>query len=77
MAIGVSPADDGCYRDDGRIIPEIVLGHETVKTTAIAHMRKLDPRNIVRDSAGLCGDTNNLVWQDEEKLGLLVDEPSD
>jgi hypothetical protein len=77
MAISVGAANDSCNRDNGRITSEIILGYETVKTTTFAYMRKLDARHIVRGSAGLFGDTNNLVWWDEEKLGLLVDEPGD
>ena len=77
MAVGISAANDGCNRDDGRIASKIILGYETIKTTTLAHMRKLDPRHIVRGSARLGGDTNNLVRLDEEKFRLLVDEPSD
>ena len=37
-------------------------------------MRKLDSRYVVGDSPWLCGDTANLIWWHEKKLGLLVDE---
>src|SRR3546814_15929735 len=60
MANGVSAAHDSCYRDNGRIVSKIILGYETVETTAVAHVRKLEPRHIVRNSAGLCNDTSDL-----------------
>jgi hypothetical protein len=75
--VGVSAQAGAGLSTPGAVIEmAFVLGHETVETTAIAHMCKLDPRHIVGDSAGLRGDSNNLVGLDEEKLGLLIDEPS-
>ena len=74
MSVRIGATNDGCDRDNRSIIVETVFRYKTVKAAAFTHMRKLDSRYVVGDSPCLCGDTTNLIWWHEKKLGLLVDE---
>ena len=71
MSVGIGATNDGCNRDNRSIIVETVFRYKTIKAAAFTHMRKLDPRYVVGDGPCLCGDTTNLIWWHEKKLGLL------
>ena len=74
QAVGIGATNDGCNRDNRSIIVETVFRYKTVKAAAFTHMCKLNSRYVVGDSPCLCGDTTNLIWWHEKKLGLLVDK---
>src|SRR5262245_2125061 len=77
MAVGVRTTNYGCNRDNRGISVEAVFGHEGVKATVFTHVGKINSRHVIGDGPGLCSDAGNLIWWHKEKLGLLVDKPSD